>query len=205
MSKKIHIMAKYFNTTGPCFPRLHYMLPPKDRLVGASLDRYIRDELYWVLHAPRQTGKTTFLQSWMHEINAGTEAVACYVTLEICQEVTAVERAMPAIVEAVRQWAERFGVPVPVYPSEVSPENILSAVLVDWARKVAPKKLIVFFDEVDVVAGPALVSFLRQLRGGFAGRGMGEFPVGRACRHARPAGLSGVKSGWHAAQSGQPL
>ncbi|MCI5223402.1 MAG: ATP-binding protein, partial [Candidatus Electrothrix sp. AR4] len=57
-------MPKYFNTTGPCFPRLHYMLPPKDRLIGASLDRYIRDELYWVLHAPRQTGKTTFLQSW---------------------------------------------------------------------------------------------------------------------------------------------
>ncbi len=21
-------MAKYFNTTGPCFPRMHYMLPP---------------------------------------------------------------------------------------------------------------------------------------------------------------------------------
>ena len=52
-------------------------------LIGASLDRYIRDELYWVLHAPRQTGKTTFLQSWMHEINAGTEAVACYVSLDI--------------------------------------------------------------------------------------------------------------------------
>ena len=93
-------MPKYFNTTGPCFPRLHYMLPPKDRLVGASLDRYIRDELYWVLHAPRQAGKTTFLQSWMHEINAGTEAVACYVSLETCQEVTELQRAMP--------WKERL-------------------------------------------------------------------------------------------------
>ncbi|MDU9048028.1 MAG: hypothetical protein Q3M30_04210 [Candidatus Electrothrix sp. Rat3] len=126
-------MAKYFNTTGPCFPRLHYMLPPKDRLVGASLDRYIRDELYWVLHAPRQTGKTTFLQSWMHEINAGTEAVACYVSLETCQEVTEVERAMPAMATAVQQHAERFHVPAPDYPSEVSPENMLSALLIDWA------------------------------------------------------------------------
>ncbi|MCI5160736.1 MAG: ATP-binding protein, partial [Candidatus Electrothrix sp. AX5] len=170
-------MPKYFNTTGPCFPRLHYMLPPNDRLVGASLDRYIRDELYWVLHAPRQTGKTTFLQSWMHEINAGTEAVACYVSLEHCQEVTAVERAMPAMAAAVRQHAERFHVPVPEYPSEVSPESMLSALLIDWAAVVAPKKLIVLFDEVDVVAGPALVSFLRQLRSGFAGRGVGSFPV----------------------------
>ncbi|MCI5126272.1 MAG: ATP-binding protein, partial [Candidatus Electrothrix sp. AR5] len=170
-------MPKYFNTTGPCFPRLHYMLPPKDRLVGASLERYIRDELYWVLHAPRQTGKTTFLQSWMHEINAGTEAVACYVSLEHCQEVTTVKRAMPAMAEAVREHAKRFHVPVPKYPSQVSPESMLSALLIDWAAVAAPKKLIVLFDEVDVVAGPALVSFLRQLRSGFAGRGIGTFPV----------------------------
>ncbi len=153
------------------------MLPPKDRLIGASLDRYIRDELYWVLHAPRQTGKTTFLQSWMHEINAGTEAVACYVSLETCQEVTEVERAMPVMVTAVRQSAERFRVPVPEYPQEVPAESMLSIVLVDWARKAAPKKLIILFDEVDVVAGPAMVSLLRQLRGGFAQRGVGEFPV----------------------------
>ncbi|WLE95317.1 MAG: hypothetical protein QTN59_11560 [Candidatus Electrothrix communis] len=170
-------MAKYFNTTGPCFPRLHYMLPPKDRLIGASLDRYIRDELYWVLHAPRQTGKTTFLQSWMHEINAGTEAVACYVSLESCQEVTDTEKAMPLMVDSIRQWADTFKLPVPEYPEKVAPGSYVSAVLSSWAAQVAPQKLIVLFDEVDVVAGPALVSFLRQLRGGFAGRGMGEFPV----------------------------
>jgi ATP/maltotriose-dependent transcriptional regulator MalT len=52
------------------------MLPPEERLVGAQLSRYIRDKLYWVFHAPRQTGKTTFLQSWAREINAGDESVA---------------------------------------------------------------------------------------------------------------------------------
>ncbi|MCI5140307.1 MAG: ATP-binding protein [Candidatus Electrothrix sp. ATG1] len=171
------MMAKYFNITGPCFPRLHYMLPPKDRLVGASLDRYIRDELYWVLHAPRQTGKTTFLQSWMHEINAGSEAVACYVSLEVCQEVTEVERAMPLMVDTIRQWAEAFTLPVPEYPEQVAPGSYVSAILSSWAELVAPKKLIVLFDEVDVVAGPALVSFLRQLRNKFASRGSGKFPV----------------------------
>ena len=64
-------MSRFFNTTGPCNPERHYMLPAHERLVGASLDRYIKNELYWVLHAPRQTGKTTFLQSWMREINSG--------------------------------------------------------------------------------------------------------------------------------------
>ena len=56
---------RFFNTTGPCDPDDHYMLPPEERLVGAQLHRYISDKLYWVLHAPRQTGKTTFLKSWM--------------------------------------------------------------------------------------------------------------------------------------------
>lgn len=79
---------RFFNTTGPCNPDDHYMLPPEERLVGAQLHRYIRDSLYWVLHAPRQTGKTTFLQSWMRKINATDTHVACYVTVEACQRVT---------------------------------------------------------------------------------------------------------------------
>jgi hypothetical protein len=42
---------------------------------------------------------------------------------------------------------------------------------------VAPKPLIVLFDEVDVLEGETLIRFLRQLRGGFASRGIGAFPV----------------------------
>jgi len=64
------------------------MHPPEDHLVGAQLDRYIKDRLYWVLHAPRQTGKTTFLQSWMREINVTGDAIACYVSVERCQGFT---------------------------------------------------------------------------------------------------------------------
>lgn len=169
-------MARYFNTTGPCRPEMHYMLPPADRLIGASLDRYLRDQLYWVLHAPRQTGKTTFLQSWMREINAGGEQVACYVSVERCQGVADVERAMPAIVEALREFADLFGVPVPDTPS-ASPNSLLASTLVVWAKRVAPRPLIVLFDEVDVLEGPAMTSFLRQLRSGFAARGAGTFPV----------------------------
>jgi hypothetical protein len=103
--------VRFFNTTGPCNPWDHYMLPPEERLVGADglkvhLLRYIQDQLYWVLHAPRQTGKTTFLQNWMREINSGQfngdDALACYVIVESCQGVVEPERAMPAICEAIR-------------------------------------------------------------------------------------------------------
>ncbi|MDR2232088.1 MAG: PD-(D/E)XK nuclease domain-containing protein [Tannerella sp.] len=167
---------RFFNTTGPCDPDRHYMLPPEDRLVGAQLHRYISDELYWVLHAPRQTGKTTFLQSWMREINSGSEAIACYVSVETCQGITDVNDSMPVICNVIKKYALDFGLPVPRTDDE-TPPSMLSNTLSNWANLVAPKPLIVLFDEVDVLQGETMISFLRQLRGGFASRGIGRFPV----------------------------
>jgi hypothetical protein len=152
------------------------MLPPEDRLVGSQLNRYIKDKLYWILHAPRQTGKTTFLQSWAREINAGEDAVACYVSVERCDRVSEAKEAMPAICGAVRDYAKWNGLPVPVC-DDPNHFSMLGNILNDWSQLVAPKPLIVLFDEVDVLVDETMVSFLRQLRGGFASRGTGQFPV----------------------------
>jgi hypothetical protein len=156
------------------------MLPPEERLVGAQLHRYIRDQLYWVLHAPRQTGKTTFLQSWMREINSGLfngdEALACYVSVERCQGVADPARAMPALCMAAKVWAQRNGLPVPD-TEDTNPHSCFNSLLGDWARRVSPQSLTILFDEVDVLEGETLISFLRQLRDGFAGRGPGLFPA----------------------------
>jgi hypothetical protein len=173
---------RFFNTTGPCKAEDHYMLPPEERLVGAQLHRYIRDKLYRVLHAPRQTGKTTFLQSWMGQINRlaigddGTGAVACYVSVERCQGLPELERVMIALCNAIGKHAREYGLPVP-HAGTDGPASMVSGILVNWAELTAPRPLIVLFDEVDVLTGNALISFLRQLRDGFAGRGVGKFPV----------------------------
>jgi hypothetical protein len=152
------------------------MLPPEDRLVNAQLKRYINDKLYWVLHAPRQTGKTTFLQSWMREINAGSEAISCYVSVESCRLISQPERSMPVICEAIRKHASRFNLPVPELPQS-PPSYMLNSILTNWAAIVAPKPLIVLFDEVDVLIDETIINFLSQLRDGFASRGIGKFPV----------------------------
>jgi hypothetical protein len=171
-------MNRYFNTTGPCRPDLHYMLPPAARLMHAQLHRYIDAQLYWVLHAPRQMGKTTFLQSWMREINESGQAVACYVSIEGCQQFPEAAEAIPLVCEAIRSFATSFLSPtlVPRMPT-TSAGSMLDAILTDWAALVAPKPLVVLFDEVDVLQDQAMISFLRQLRGGFARRGIGQFPV----------------------------
>jgi hypothetical protein len=189
----------FFNTTGPCNPEEHYMLPPEDRLVGAQLHRYIRDKLYWVLHAPRQTGKTTFLQSWMREINASNDAIACYVSVETCQGIAEAERIMPTIRDAIRDAAEKNGLPIPAY-RDGNPLSLLNEILSDWSKLVAPKPLIVLFDEVDVLQGEAMISFLRQLRGGFASRGVGKFPVSIAL-----VGMRDLKDYIVAAKDGKPV
>ena len=41
-----------FNTTGPCFPDEHYMLPALDRLPGVR--ELVAGGNYFVVHAPRR-------------------------------------------------------------------------------------------------------------------------------------------------------
>jgi hypothetical protein len=173
------------------------MLPPQDRLVGAQLHRYIKDKLYWILHAPRQTGKTTFLQSWAYEINTSGDAIACYVSVEDCQNVTEIEKAMLTIYRDICDFARLSKLPVPYINQKVTKgigrffncfrtvdnftpsisEGLLRSTLIKWAELTAPKPLIVLFDEVDVLTGDVMINFLRQLRGGFTSRGVGRFPV----------------------------
>ena len=60
-------MEKYFNIAGPCFPDEHYMLPALERLPGIM--RIVEQRSYFVLHAARQSGKTTALMALVEEIN----------------------------------------------------------------------------------------------------------------------------------------
>jgi hypothetical protein len=172
-------LSKEFNTTGPCRPEMHYMLPPEARLRSSDLRRLIDKELYWVLHAPRQTGKTSFLMSWMRTLNASGQVVACYVSVERCQGIEEIDEALPSICHAVTEHAGKMldASYVPGVPKDAPASSALTEQLTRWSELCAPKPLVVLFDEVDTLSGATLISFLRQLRGGFASRGVGRFPT----------------------------
>jgi hypothetical protein len=74
---------------------------------------------------------------------------------------TEVDKAMPAICNAIFKHAGEYNVPVPRCDTE-DPSSMLNGTLVNWAKLAAPKPLVVLFDEVDVLTGEALISFLRQ-------------------------------------------
>ena len=64
---------RFFNTTGPVVPANHYCIPPLERLALDDILTLIRDQRYFALHAPRQTGKTSALLALRDLLNSGAE------------------------------------------------------------------------------------------------------------------------------------
>lgn len=59
-------MTRWFNTSGPCNPADHYMLPALRRL--PPVQRLIDQRGSFVVHAPRQVGKTTALRALARQL-----------------------------------------------------------------------------------------------------------------------------------------
>ncbi|NMO22112.1 ATP-binding protein [Pyxidicoccus fallax] len=172
-------MPRWFNTAGPCRPDIHYMLPALRRL--PDVQRLIAQEGYFVVHAPRQVGKTTALLSLAQELTAGGRYAAVLVSMEVGaafpQDVGTAELAM---LDDWRNAAEAQLPPElrpPPFP-EAPEGNRIGSALAAWA-KAEPRPLVVFLDEIDALRDETLVSVLRQLRSGYLNRPR-SFPVSLA-------------------------
>ena len=73
---------RFFNTTGPVRPDDHYHVPPLDRLALDEVLTLIQQKKYFVLHAPRQTGKTSSLLALRDLLNAEGDYRCVYVNVE---------------------------------------------------------------------------------------------------------------------------
>ena len=172
-------MEKYFNIAGPCFPSKHYMLPALDRM--PEVRRLVDQEMYFVIHAPRQTGKTTAVKALAREINAKGEKVALYCTLETLQNATDPDAANAAIRDLILDNAYSDpAFPVCAHESPPPAYGGLGLAVRSALRTLcqdAGKPLVVFFDEADCLCGRVLISFLRQLRDGYVNREDIPFPA----------------------------
>lgn len=76
-----------FNAAGPIRPALNYHIPPLDRINLPEVLELMRDERYFVLHAPRQTGKTSALLALRSLLNGGTvgDYRCAYINVEPAQ------------------------------------------------------------------------------------------------------------------------
>ncbi len=162
---------RIFNVAGPCIPGEHYMLDAQARC--HDLMELIDGKQFFVLHAARQTGKTTLLNNLEQELNASGHYHALYCSLESVQPFSEPERGIPAVVEAIRSAFAYH----PVFGKlEFAPQfngtSIGSIVKDSFARLAAglDRPLVVLFDEADCLSNGTLISLLRQLRDGYVNR-----------------------------------
>ncbi|MCP4600032.1 MAG: ATP-binding protein [Proteobacteria bacterium] len=163
-------MPRIFNTAGPCLAEKHYMIPTGRRL--GQLRSLIDEEKFFVIHAPRQTGKTTLLRNLSRELTAEGSYVAITVSLE-CYTEPSVERMIPQVLGNIRNSSEDQLAEELLPPKKDDfidePNNALKHYLKAWSASIE-LPLVVFFDEADSVPGPVLLSILRQLRDGYTAR-----------------------------------
>jgi len=169
-------MAKYFNVAGPCDPRQHYMIAG-DRCTG-DIAGLIEMGQYFVLHAARQTGKTTLLLDLYRKFNSAGKYHALYCSLEAVQNVADPQEGIPAIVALLRNALHRSKMPgwedFAAGANINSPLSVLNEALAGYCEAL-DKPLVIFFDEADCLSEGTLISFLRQLRDGYVTRSIAPF------------------------------
>lgn len=164
---------RFFNIAGPCNQANHYMVPVSSRLESLPLDRLIAQQAYFVLYAPRQTGKTTAMREWANQLNHAGKYIGVLVSMEAGAAFPHdVGRAEDAILgdwqQDIRLQLPRTLHP-PVWHTEAPSGQRIRTFLTEWALD-ASRPLVVLLDEIDALTGYGLISVLRQLRTGFSYR-----------------------------------
>jgi type II secretory pathway predicted ATPase ExeA len=172
-------MPRRFNVAGPCKPEFHYMLPAAARVPQAR--RLVADFNYFVIHAPRQTGKTTSMIELAQQLTASGEYVAVLVSVEVGaafnDDPGAAELAILSEWQRASEVRLPPGLQPPAWPS-AEPGARIARALHAWAQ-AAPRPLVIFIDEIDALQNATLISVLRQLRAGYNDRPTG-FPASLA-------------------------
>jgi type II secretory pathway predicted ATPase ExeA len=162
--------VRWFNTTGPNRPEQHYTLPEREGV--PDFTRLIRRQQYFLVHAPRQTGKTTAMRKLAAELTASGDHAALHVSFEIGQAYTdsSQEALESALLQAIRRQAD-IQLPEALRPPPwpTTPAGALGEGLAVWARQ-CPLPLVLLIDEIDALRDDGLVLVLRQLRTGFVDR-----------------------------------
>lgn len=169
-------MARFFNTTGNCRPEWHYMIPAVPRLPEAA--GLIAQMHYFVVHAPRQTGKTTTLLALAKELTASGKYAALHFSCEQARVYPEDLRAAQYVILQSMTTDAAHDLPRELRPPPLNMDGDggwLMNNITAWARQ-CPRPLILFLDEIDSLSGASLLSVLSQLRAGFKLRPQ-EFPA----------------------------
>lgn len=169
------MMERYFNTAGPNRPEEQYTIDPLSRFDLDDMLLLIRQKKYFVLHAPRQTGKTSCMLALRDYLNKQGDYIAVYANVEGGQA------SRNDVQSVVKSTVDTLAEEVRLIIKDDTARNVRNSVqdegkdsmLSTFLRRLAealPKPLVLFIDEIDALVGDSLVSVLRQIRSGYANR-----------------------------------
>lgn len=159
---------RHFNTSGPVRPE-HYQIPPLRRTGVPKLVPLMEQADSFLLHAPRQSGKTSALLALRDELNHRRYR-AVYCSVEMARVAgDHLEDGMRAVLSELserariaqqadfpqRHWARAL--------AETTPTRVLQQTLSRWAA-ASPAPLVLLIDEIDSLRGKMLLSVLSQLQ-----------------------------------------
>ena len=164
--------VRRFNTAGPIVPADHYHLPPLRRSGFEEVLQLVEDANYFIVYAPRQTGKTTSLRALCDALNdRGYRAIhaniqparsagddvdgairSVFDVLALRENTTLGDDTLERIVESIEDGSR--------------PNTAVMKAFSRWAGADS-RPLVVVLDEVDALSGPPLLSLLNQLRAGY--------------------------------------
>ncbi len=172
---------RFFNTAGPVVAANHYCIPPLERVNLNEILMLIRQKKYFVLRAPRQTGKTSMLLALADTLNAAGEYRCVYANIESAQAWREnIPAAMQTILATLSDREEEMlgeSAIAGIWPEILERHGAgaaLAGVLSRWSRADA-RPAVLLLDEIDSLVGDTLVSVLRQLRSRYDLR-PGSFP-----------------------------
>lgn len=165
---------RFFNTAGPVNCADHYCLPPLSRFNLAEILELIAQKKYFVLHAPRQTGKTSALLALRDYLNQEGRYRTLYVNFEVGQGYR--EQINAGLSILLREISSQARLTLGDDTADTITRDLiglgapsLSEFLSRWCS-AADKPTILLIDEIDALVGDVLITVLRQLRAGYPNR-----------------------------------
>ena len=166
------MIMKFFNTAGPVNQSKHYKLDPLMRWNLEDILLLIEQEKYFILHAPRQTGKTSCLLALRDYLNERDDYHCVYANFEAAQ--VARNNISSGIRIILTELHERLLASTEQLPDfddvQIFTRSDPGKALNSYLKAVCQwldKPLILLIDEIDALVGDTLISVLRQLRSGY--------------------------------------
>ena len=168
-------MERFFNTAGPNRPSMNYTIDPLSRFDLDDILMLIRQEKYFVLHAPRQTGKTSCMLALRDYLNKQGDYIAVYANVEGGQASrnnvkSVVKSTVDTLAEEARLILKNDLARNARNSVQDEGEDAMLATFLRRLCESLDKPLVLFIDEIDALVGDSLVSVLRQIRSGYANR-----------------------------------